>query len=206
MQSVRLYDPTRLTGPDTAPQKTLPQKALGQRDLALYALGLALTVLLLAFLIAPYVAPRKPVLATKTVPAFDLPLISGGALGDRVRSIDLRGRPVVIDFWASWCGPCAEQARELEALLPRLDPQTYVLGISTGESEEAARAHLKAHPSLYSNAHDADQVLAHALNVSELPTLIVLDGQGKIVTQTRGPKKADELVEIMAKLRQGPTP
>jgi cytochrome c biogenesis protein CcmG, thiol:disulfide interchange protein DsbE len=201
MRSFRLYDATRLAGTDPAPQKTL-----GHRDLALYALGLVLLVLLLAFLIAPYLGPRKPTLATKTVPAFDLPLISGGAPGDRLRSADLRGRPVLIDFWASWCGPCKDQARELEALLPRLDPQTYVLGISTGESEEAARAHLKEHSSLYSNAHDADQALAHALNVTELPTLIVLDAQGKIVMQTRGPKKADELVDIMAKLGQGPTP
>lgn len=177
---------------DGASESSRP-KAMGRREVRIYLVGLLVATLILAFLIAPYLGPRPNLTSKQLLPDFELPLLSGGSLGDRVRSADLKGRPLILDFWASWCGPCAVQARELEAAAATLDPRIYVLGIDTGEPESSGRAHLGAHPSRHSNAYDEDGRLAKELDIHELPTLIFVDASGHIQSRTLGPKGAPEI-------------
>jgi peroxiredoxin len=181
------------------------RKALGQRELIAYSIGLIGLGFFCAFVIAPYWSPRDPKVSYKPAPAFDLPLLSGGALGDRVRSEDLRGRPMILDFWASWCAPCREQAVELSSALTELDKSIYVLGVATGEPEALARNHLAKTASPYSNAYDQDQALARALDVSELPTLVFIDRAGNLRAQVRGAQSRAQIESLAASLLAGGT-
>ncbi len=156
-------------------QKTLQPK----QAWFLGAMALAV-VLMFAFVILPYVDPKKPKLSGAEVPDFDLPLLSGGAVGDRVRLSDLAGKRVVLDFWASWCHPCREQSELLARVAPSLEPDVYVLGIATSDQREDAAKFLGAHPPDFANAFDEESELGRALGVNQLPTLLVLDGRGTI--------------------------
>jgi peroxiredoxin len=93
---------------------------------------------------------------------------------------DLRGRVVVLDFWATWCGPCRLVAPKLSALQARFGAQGLtVVGVTTDEAETAAafgqRTDMK-----YPIVVDAQADTSRAYGISNLPTLFVIDKRGVV--------------------------
>lgn len=180
-------------------QKTL---ALGQT----WYLGVsALAVILMfAFVILPYVDPKKQsgAIAGELAQDFDLELLSGGAAGDRIRLSDLRGKPAILDFWASWCKPCREQATVLEAAYAKLKDRAHVLGISTSDQRDDAVGYLKQAKPSYSNVFDTDGLVGRAYQVAELPTLIVVDAKGQIRGRYNHIADAQQVIDIVGKLEE----
>lgn len=92
---------------------------------------------------------------------------------------DLRGRVVVIDFWATWCGPCRRIMPELDRLYQRHHGAGLaVLGIAR-EPEGRLRAHLAESPVSYTVARDVGGTLSR-YGVRALPTVVVLDRTGQV--------------------------
>jgi thiol-disulfide isomerase/thioredoxin len=112
-------------------------------------------------------------------PDFILRTLSEGGLGTTQRLSDLQGKTVVLDFFASWCGPCRKQAPIVDRVSRRLSgPKLAVFGVNTSDELGAAQRYLGAHPPSYPVLFDQDAEGAKAFDVSGLPTLLVIDKQG----------------------------
>jgi cytochrome c biogenesis protein CcmG/thiol:disulfide interchange protein DsbE len=112
-------------------------------------------------------------------PDFMLRALSGAGLGKPQRLSDLQGKTVVLDFFASWCGPCRQQAPIIDRLARRLSgPKLAVYGVNTSDEFADARHYLDAHQPSYPVLFDGDAEAANAFGVSGLPTLLVIDKQG----------------------------
>lgn|SRR5690554_473692 len=120
---------------------------------------------------------------------FEATIRAGEGLGDKVRLQSLRGRVVVLDFWAHWCEPCYESAPALNRLHERFSEEgVSFYGVNT-EGNLSPRRLIEEHARLEANFpsfHDTSGELGKLYQVSSLPTLVVLDKQGKISSRHFG--------------------
>jgi len=121
--------------------------------------------------------------------------------GFESRLEELRGVPVVINKWASWCGPCIfEFPHFQEAAIERGDEIAF-LGLDSNDAPEAARTFLRDLPVPYPSYSDPDQELARSIGADQLPTTIFIDPQGDIVETKFGPYEvADDLLADIDRL------
>jgi thiol-disulfide isomerase/thioredoxin len=114
-------------------------------------------------------------------PAADFMLreISGNELGKTQRLSDLQGKTVLLDFFASWCGPCREQAPIVDRIAQRLGGKNLaVYGVNTSDQIADAERYLTEHRPSYPVLFDADNQAANSFEVTGLPTLLVIDKGG----------------------------
>lgn len=161
----------------------------------------AAVVSMFAFVILPYVDQKPAKLSGQEAPDFDLELLSGGAPGDRVRLSDLRGKVVLLDFWASWCQPCKEQSQVLRTMSEQMPEDVYLLGISTSDQRLAAEAFVASEKLPYSNAFDEGGAVGGALYITQLPTLVVLSRSGVIVAAEARVLSLPEVLELVETAR-----
>lgn len=137
-------------------------------------------------------APSATAAATK----FRLKTLEGGkSLGPP----DFPGKVVVVDFWATWCGPCQIQARILDAMAATYKgKRVQFLAANVGETSETVTSYVKNKPFPYPVLLDPDGV-SDALGVFALPTLLIIDTKGKVVFFEPGLADADMIKKILAK-------
>ncbi len=114
---------------------------------------------------------------TPPVPAVILPAFDGR----RMSLTDLQGHPILLNFWASWCVPCAEEAPILEAIWNEFRPKgLIVIGVDTQDLEPPARHFLVQHGITYTNVRDPDGSLAHLFGTTGVPETFFVGGDGLI--------------------------
>jgi cytochrome c biogenesis protein CcmG/thiol:disulfide interchange protein DsbE len=112
-----------------------------------------------------------------------LPLLDGG--GGR-RLADFRGDGyVVVNFFASWCDPCREEAPLLNRLQRRLAGHGTIVGVAWNDATEDSRAFVREHGVRYPVVRDVDGAFAKAYGVKGMPETFVVDPQGRIVALQR---------------------
>lgn len=104
---------------------------------------------------------------------------------------DYRGKPLVINVWASWCGPCREEMGSLQRLSVELAGQATVIGVSTDDDQRAAQAFIKAQKVTFSNFIDRNLVLENMLGADRLPLTLLVDAQGRVIRKIAGSRVWD---------------
>lgn len=131
-------------------------------------------------------------------PDRELPLVGGGG----TRSLaDYEGQVVVLNFWASWCKPCEQEAPVLERASRRIaDSGGVVLGVDFRDTERDALAFMREHELTYPSVRDVEGELARDYGTIALPETFVIDREGRVVAARRGVVEADWLREELGPL------
>jgi cytochrome c biogenesis protein CcmG/thiol:disulfide interchange protein DsbE len=174
----------------------------GPRRLILAAWLVAGVAAIVAFLTVSVGRPSGPVdtpIVGRPAPAFDLQTLDG----QRVSLADLRGSPIVLNFWASWCIPCREEAPLLTAA-----EATYrsdglrILGVVYQDSPENARDFMARYGQTYPGLLDPDGRTAIDYGVFGLPETFFIDRAGIVRSRQVGAvTEADLQRQIEAILR-----
>ncbi|MCU0656010.1 MAG: TlpA family protein disulfide reductase [Polyangiaceae bacterium] len=154
---------------------------------------LAIALIVLGLLLAVAWFPRmglgvgKHRLVDQPAPEFSLEVVHNGAVGSKVNLAEFRGKPVLIDFWATWCGPCQIEAPILNRVAERYrDRGLVVLGVNTGDKPGLAPAFAQKKQLTYPILFDAQHEAADLYDVTALPTMVLVGKDGKVRTIRSG--------------------
>ncbi|MCS6295014.1 MAG: TlpA family protein disulfide reductase [Nitrospira sp.] len=119
--------------------------------------------------------------------------------GPAVELAHLKGKVVVVNFWATWCGPCKEEMPAFERLRRQLDPDRFALLTITTDLQRQGIKHFLASlhvqlPVLF----DEDQAVSQAYLVRALPTTVFIDQQGLLIGRAVGPREWDAPAAVQA--------
>jgi cytochrome c biogenesis protein CcmG/thiol:disulfide interchange protein DsbE len=160
------------------------------RKLLVWAGGVAVVVALLVYGLAGIGGPNG-----RVAPALPREQLAGKA----VTLAELRGHPVLVTFWASWCEPCEHEASALERFSQGLGARATLVGVNWGDlSLAGARSFIKRFVWTFPNLRDPGETVGHAYGVTVLPTTFVIDGEGRVRAMLRGPQTQQSLGTALA--------
>ncbi len=159
--------------------------------------ALLIAVIFLGILAAGLVMRYQGRPESGPAPDFTLQLFDGGTL----RLSDQRGKVVVINFWASWCQPCKDEAPDLERVWRRYkDKGVLFVGINWSDTEAKARAYLQEFNITYPNGPDLGRRIGQKYRIQGVPETFFVDKQGNIRRVIIRPMTETELVSIIEQL------
>jgi peroxiredoxin len=146
---------------------------------------------LLALACAAALAPAAYGGAQPGSPAPDFMLATRD--GGQVRLADLKGQVVMINFWATWCGPCRQEMPLLSQLHAKYEPLGFtMLGVNVEPDSAAAVAWLKGLEVTFPIAFDTKNEVAGRFGVEGMPSSVLVDRNGQVRYVHRGYKPGDE--------------
>jgi len=133
-----------------------------------------------------------------TAEAFRLPNLVEGQ--PDVDLAHLRGRPVVVNFWASWCIPCRKEMPAFEAVYERVGGRVAFLGVNHQDSRQLGLQFAAATGVRYPSGYDPDGNVAASFGLVGLPTTIFISPAGKILERRIGPFTEHDLQATIDRL------
>lgn len=105
---------------------------------------------------------------------------------------DFRGKPLLINVWASWCGPCRDEMASLDRLARRHNGRQFnVIGISTDDHADRAQRFVVATGVSFDNYLDRNLVLENMLGANRLPLTVLVDARGRVLKKLYGAREWD---------------
>jgi cytochrome c biogenesis protein CcmG/thiol:disulfide interchange protein DsbE len=145
--------------------------------------GCAVLIAALAWGLLHPANPTTAAVVGKPAPEIELRALDGGGT---VRLSDMRGRPVVLNFWASWCAPCRQEAPVLAEAARNRGSRVAFLGVDFGDSTHAALSYLAQARYPYPVGTAVDGIPAE-YGISSPPVTYFINRQGVVVAHFSGP-------------------
>lgn len=129
-------------------------------------------------------------------PDFTLATLDGGEFNLR----EVRGTPVVLNFWATWCGPCRRELPALQAAAERYDGEVLIVGVDQGEEASTVQEFVDELGLTFTIPMDAEMQVAHDYNVMGMPTTFFVDADGVIRHVWAGEMNSVTLAEGISRI------
>jgi cytochrome c biogenesis protein CcmG/thiol:disulfide interchange protein DsbE len=168
------------------PQTSPPPQA--RRSLPVWVIALAF-VLLAGFLVVLALGLRRsqagPITIGQQVPPIQLSLFDGS----QIDTTQYQGQVIVLNFWASWCKPCEQEAAELEQAWQKYQPEGKVafFGVDYVDTEPEALAYLQKFNITYPNGPDLGTKISQTFRIRGVPETYIIDPQGRLSAIKIGP-------------------
>ena len=169
--------------------------------LAIFA-GIVVLLALLGYAIfGDRVVIKPSPLVGGKAPNFTLRLFNG----DQLTLSELRGKAVLLNFWASWCGPCKLEAPALDASWRKYrDKPVIFVGVNVWDDKDSARAYRKQFGGEYINGVDPKGEIAVEYGIGGVPETYFIDASGKIVDKYTG-QLSEEIIDYLMKKTLSPS-
>ncbi len=142
---------------------------------------------LLGLVLLPRLSRAKNKMVGVEAPAFTLPVAANSLAGARIDLKEMRGHAVLLDFWASWCRPCGMQAPIVERVGDRYHGKGLtIVGVNVDDEAAVAKQYVEERGLTYPVVLDQDGGVQRAYGVNKLPSLVLIDKDGKIAFFTQG--------------------
>ena len=126
-----------------------------------------------------------------------------GLNGKNKKFSDYKGSPLIINIWASWCGPCRAEMGSLERLAQRYSGKEFnIIGISTDDYRNKAEAFIRQTGITFENFLDHRLLLENMLGANTIPLTVLVDEQGRVLQKVRGSREWDnpEIIDAIAQV------
>lgn len=123
--------------------------------------------------------------------------------GKRHQLSEYQGKPVLLNFWASWCGPCRQELPDLAQEAQKWKEQVQFVGVNLADQDapSVSRELLARYHVPYTNLLDTEGSASNAYGIMVIPTTFLLDGKGKVVEKIQGPLTSDRIDALLKKVQ-----
>jgi thiol-disulfide isomerase/thioredoxin len=128
-----------------------------------------------------------------------LPDLDGFKLEGKVPG-PLKGKVVILDFWASWCVPCAKSFPVLDELQKKYGDRLVVVGVNMDEKKAKMEGFLQKHPVSFPVVRDVEQKLVATVEPPTMPTSFIVDGEGKVRFMHKGFRGEETRKEYLSEI------